>query len=247
MLNPNKYQFYRVPNIPPDCVHVSGLALRLLCRKLKIPFVPARSGQRSATDGVVVEITNEVMLRQAIAERDRRKDERKARRERLERIEEVRRLRPLHPSQRRWRKRGGKIDLPTGEPWDFTWLIYDGEEIDFLMKIEAEPGDWTNWLVYADWLEEKGETYRPNKIRQHHAKLQSIQQKAPDLTLDWANYLARYSFSRDAAIALARVLVEPQAAHPGWFERAEAAVEVYSKPGQPFDYDDVRLWISFLD
>ncbi len=48
----------------------------------------------------------------------------------------------------------------------------------FVASIKSNPRDWTNRLIYADWLEEHGEDNRANKIRQRvHTQQQDGKRK----------------------------------------------------------------------
>lgn len=53
------------------------------------------------------------------------------------------------------------------------WYCLMESRLGFHLAIDKKPNDWTNWLIYADWLEENNEEILAKLIRLVHRKKQS--------------------------------------------------------------------------
>ena len=56
----------------------------------------------------------------------------------------------------------------------------------------------------------------------------------------WEDYLDEYGFDSPQARAMAKILKDPQAAHPVWFKEAEISLRRYEIPLEALSYERVR-------
>lgn len=251
----NEYGNVAVGEVPADCVHVRGLRLQPLCRKLGIEYAECvvgftreyRGHRYPEFDGVVIYRRDEPALQRAIRERTKRVRSRE-KGSRKKRLAEICYWRQFTPSQRKTIKTNsypciaGKI---------FARRPSCPEEFGFWSSLTSE--DRTGWSVYADWLQERDFTEDEAKVRKGIEALSRVldfksRVSESDLSDDWKEYLIQHAKrfaaeGRDALfIACARVLKNPQQAHPDWLVRAVSGLA--KARVTPKNYDEIRACVK---